>query len=278
MKKTLFISDLDGTLLNNEASVSDFTKKSINALTSKGVYFTIATARTAASVTHILKGLSLSVPAILMNGVCVYDTKKEQYIDTKYISKESFENFVSLVHGDTKISPFIYKIEDNALTAYYENMYSPKARAFAKERIQRYGKKFVHLLDFTKLSYENAAYFTISDQYELLLPYYEKLKKDPGLYIAFYRDTYSDNTYYLEACSSNASKSGGVRFLKEKYNFEKVCAFGDNTNDLPMFEASDICFAPENANNKVKEYADALIPKNTDDGVAKKLIELMKEL
>ena len=72
--KTLYISDLDGTLLNENAVLSKETEDGLNALAQKNVLFSVATARTHATVTKMLANVKISVPVILMNGVCIYDT------------------------------------------------------------------------------------------------------------------------------------------------------------------------------------------------------------
>ena len=54
--------------------------------------------------------------------------------------------------------------------------------------------------------------------------------------------------------------------------FERVVAFGDNINDLPLFSVADVKIAVENAKQEVKEMSDLVIGKNTDDAVAKYLL------
>ena len=49
--------------------------------------------------------------------------------------------------------------------------------------------------------------------------------------------------------------------------------FGDNANDLPLFEACDVCIAVDNATREVKDSADYVCESNADDGVAKWLME-----
>jgi len=85
--KTLYISDLDGTLLNKNAEITPFTKNTINRFTSCGGYFTVATARSLDTVLHILDGVNLNAPAILLNGVSVYDTKTKEYAKIETIDK-----------------------------------------------------------------------------------------------------------------------------------------------------------------------------------------------
>ena len=67
--KTLYITDLDGTLLGDGAKLSDFTRDTINRLVDGGMNFTLATARSYGSAGEVTKGLKTSAPAVLMNGV-----------------------------------------------------------------------------------------------------------------------------------------------------------------------------------------------------------------
>ena len=81
--KTLFVSDLDGTLLDKSAILSDYSIKMINSLIEQGMCFTVATARSPWSVQKILAPLRLNYPCVLMNGVCVYDLKKQKFLKQK---------------------------------------------------------------------------------------------------------------------------------------------------------------------------------------------------
>ena len=84
----LFISDLDGTLLNGNAEVTEFTRDTLNRLMAKGLNFTAATARTLASAGKILSGLDLKLPVILMNGVLIYDMAEKKYVKINSLSRE----------------------------------------------------------------------------------------------------------------------------------------------------------------------------------------------
>ena len=89
---------------------------------------------------------------------------------------------------------------------------------------------------------------------------------------AFYLDVYNGE-WYLEVFSHKASKYNAVRFIREKYGFERVVAFGDNLNDLSMFEAADVKVAVGNAREELKAAADIVIGPNTEEGVARWLTE-----
>ncbi|MBR6514674.1 MAG: HAD family hydrolase [Clostridia bacterium] len=269
----LFITDLDGTLLDSDGKVNQKTKEILNALTDKGVSFAVATARTILSVSNILDGLNISAPCILMNGVCTYDMTERRYLHCHYIDPVATTQYVKAVSGRTDISPYIYTIKDNELCAYYENMDTEPARSFAEERRKRYGKNFVKA-DFKELDPTYAVYFTMCGKKQALEPYYHKLKDTKGLYVTFYRDTYDTSIYYLEMCSDKASKAGGIRYLREHYGFDEIYCFGDNTNDIPMFRESDHRYAVSNAVNELKEISDEIILSNNENGVALKIKEL----
>ena len=85
----LFVTDLDGTLLNSNKEVSEYSVEGLNELIDRGVNFTVATARTPATVVELLEKVNLKLPVALMNGVLIYDIKEERYIDIKEINKES---------------------------------------------------------------------------------------------------------------------------------------------------------------------------------------------
>ena len=272
--KTLYISDLDGTLLDNNAEITERSKKLLNEFLAKGNYFSVATARTGATVIQMLEGISVNVPVVLMNGVASYDMGEKKYVNIHTFSEKAKKKFLSEVcrHG----SPgFLYCIDDDNLSTFYENTNSPNAEIFINEREKKFGKKFTRVNSYTECISNSVVYYSYSDTYEKLRPLYEKTKDIEGIRIEFYRDTYHPDFWYFEVCSENASKYNAVKWLKENYGFEKVVAFGDNLNDLPLFEIADEAYAVENAKEDVKKHATAVIGRNTEDAVAEFLNKLV---
>jgi hydroxymethylpyrimidine pyrophosphatase-like HAD family hydrolase len=75
---------------------------------------------------------------------------------------------------------------------------------------------------------------------------------------------------FLEVMDAEVSKGKGLKFIMERCSLksEEVIAFGDDENDLPMFEAAGFSAAPFNAKDTVKAKADLVIGSNAEDGVA----------
>lgn len=263
--RTLYISDLDGTLLSPEPAVTEKTAEIINGLTAKGMNFTFATARSIYSAIPITAALEINVPCILMNGVSIYDIKNKCYIKNEFIEPADSAAVLSAFarHG---VQCFMYRIDKEILTCYYSELTSKVMRSFAEVRKNNYKKPFVQcrLEDHTD---EYTVYFTTTGPYEELYPVKEEVGKIAGVDHAFYLDVYN-NSWYLEVFSHRASKSNGLAFLRERYGFDEIAAFGDNLNDLPMFAQADLKIAVGNAREEVKEEADIIIGTNSEDGVA----------
>ncbi|WP_294589480.1 HAD-IIB family hydrolase, partial [uncultured Ruminococcus sp.] len=182
----LFISDLDGTLLDGNAEVTDFTRDTINRLTERGMLFSVATARSLASAGKILSGLELKVPVILMNGVLIYDMQKKEYIKINGLKRELSELVIDLARK-FMLQPFMYSVSDNQLSTRYERLTSPAMEHFYKERRDKYYKSFTQVSDFSQ-HLDNVIYFTFIAKKEKLAPLYEALKDNSELSITYYYD------------------------------------------------------------------------------------------
>lgn len=265
--KTLYISDLDGTLLNKEANVSDYSIDVMNQLIQKGIYFTCATARTVASTCKILEPIAINVPMVLMNGVCVYDSIEEKYKKIEYLNPSQTSTIIAELKN-AGVTGFMYEIKDHILTTYYENLDAKARKDFHDERVNLYQKNFTNVNDFSNIDLSNIIYFCILDYKEKLECLVEVLLNIPDVKVEFYKDIYSEDFWYLEIFRSTATKYNAVNYLRKEYHFDKVIGFGDNLNDLPFFKACDECYAVLNAKDEVKKAATAIIDSNTNNAVA----------
>lgn len=271
--KRLYISDLDGTLFNPKGEVTDFTADAINLLIDRGMYFAFATARSVYSAKPMTEKLKINVPCILMNGVSICslgaDESSQVYIRNNFISREASADVID-VFDRHNVRCFVYKIHGDILTAYFTEMTSEVMEAFAEERRRKFRKPFVQCEKFT--ADEDIVYFTTTGEYDTLLRVKNDIDELGDVDCTFYEDTYTKE-WYLEVFSSEASKYNGVKFLREKYGFDEIICFGDNLNDIPLFRASDVKIAVENAKPELKELADFIAPSNTENGVAQWLAE-----
>ena len=96
--KRLFISDLDGTLLNSKVEISEKTAEIINkAIEEKGISFTVATARSYLTAVELTKKIKINAPMVLMNGVFIYDREKDEYIKYEKIDTDVCLKLIELM-------------------------------------------------------------------------------------------------------------------------------------------------------------------------------------
>jgi 5-amino-6-(5-phospho-D-ribitylamino)uracil phosphatase len=265
--KTLYITDLDGTLLQPNVEISENSITIINDLIKKGMLFSVATARSIASVKPILKDIAVSVPVILMNGVCIYDLNQGKFIKIETLSEKSIDALMGIIQAN-HLKGFVYAIKDGVMSVYYEDLSTPALQGFYQERVDRYQKKFTQVDSFSSLAGEPIIYFSLLDYKENLEPIYHQLEEIPDLSCVLYKDNYSPDYWYLEIHSKTASKYHAVQYLRSYLNVDSIVCFGDNRNDFPLFEAGDYKIAVGNAIEELKEKADQVIGTNQEDGVA----------
>lgn len=274
--KNLYVSDLDGTLLNNKQKITLFSKKRLNRLINNGLNFTIATARTPATVIDIIDGLNIKLPLILMNGVVIYDKSKEEYIDIKEIDKKTALSVLDILDKECK-NYLVYTIKKNHMYVYYKEFLNEAEIDFYNGRKDKKLKTFVKTDDYKK-SIENSKIINIvvmdkEESIEKINSELRDIESVKNITVNYYKDIYNHSWYFMEIYSSKASKAKGIEFVSNYLETKNLITFGDNLNDIPMFLISDRCYAMENADNRLKEISTSVIGNNNDDAVVKFLLE-----
>lgn len=268
--KTLYISDLDGTLLSPSAELSAYTRENLIRLCESGVYFSAATARTAATVSKMLAGIPFRVPVILMNGACIYDLCEGKYVRKAVIPEDAQRELFRVMSGT---SGFLYTVNDGVLHTYYERTDTPHSKEFLAERVRKYKKAFSPVPSFDDCLGMDCVYFSIAGEETQLHGLYDGVSAIEGIHTEFYRDIYNTDFWYLEVCCAGVSKFAAASWLREEYGFERLVGFGDNLNDISLFEACDESYAVGNAKDEVKARAGGVIGRNDEDAVVKFVME-----
>lgn len=263
--KTLWVSDLDGTLLNKEKKISEYTKKVLNEKIAEGLCFSIATARTPATVVNMLKEVKIDMPVVVMNGAAIYNMATSTYEYVRYLEKDMVHVIQRLLK-EKKQNAFAYCVENNRLIAYHGTFTNEAQKRFYEER-----QNNPHKLFKQEDTPENAniAYFVIIGEEEGVRSMYEALKNYDQVNQVFYEDIYNAGVFYLEIYSEGVSKANAIKFLKNTYGFNHIICFGDNHNDKEMFEMADVGCAVANAVEEIKALSTQVIGHHDEDGVVK---------
>lgn len=131
--KTLYISDLDGTLLGNDAAVSPESTEMLNEAISAGAMFSVATARTPATVASILSDIDTRLPMAVMTGATLWNAADRQYSHTRFLPEKEARKVIE-IYRETGFSSFVYTLRDNMLHIYHIGQLSWQERMFMAER------------------------------------------------------------------------------------------------------------------------------------------------
>lgn len=267
--KTLYVSDLDGTLLDRKARLSEASARTIGDLIKNGMNFTIATARSQSGVKY-LEQLGVVIPSVHLNGVLIYDNSIKKYVDCTPMDTATAHEIIRILKDFDRMS-FVYKFDsDCGINVEFEKLSNEVEREFFEVRKNSDYKSFRQTERITASDDDKVIYFTMVDEYSRLLPIWEELNKLSGAKATLYSDNYSD-LYFLEVFSSSATKASGVMKLKKLLNADRVVAFGDNLNDIEMLKAADIGIAVGDGVEDLKSCADIIIGSSFEDGVAEYL-------
>ena len=269
---TLYLSDLDGTLLDASARLPSPDAERINRMTAEGVKISFATARTVRSVASILSAVDFShpgcAPVALMNGTMIRDMKAGRYLAVERIPRDAVLRVFGAL-ARTGAEPFVYTVDEahpvkgDPLVTSYREIRNEAMRRFMDERVEKYGKPFLRFDSPAALPGETV-YFCVLGPEDLIRSSAEAAEGIPGIRLTYYRDAYQPEVWYLEIFPETASKKRAVSFLRAYTGADRVVAFGDNRNDLPMFEASDVSVAVSTAAEEVKAAADSVCENVTE--------------
>lgn len=269
---TLYVSDLDGTLLNQDSMVSRRSAEILhNLITEEGVLFTVATARTPATVEPLTADIGITLPMIVMTGAAWWEPIGKRFTNTHTIPVEVV-NTISEICNRWDIHPFVYCVQDdNFIRVEHVESLSPEELKFVQARLNLPHKAF-YLNDNVV---PNEAYLVFAcNDYEKLKMVNEAIKSATiECYSTCYPDIFDSSIGYLEVFAPNTSKADAIKQLATQVNANKIVVFGDNLNDLPMLAIADTAIAVGNAFPEVKRKANIVIDNNTTDAVARWILD-----
>ena len=264
----LFVSDLDGTLLNSQKVLSKKTVSLLNHLLEQGLQFTVATARSFESAQHILAPLHLSLPIVLFNGVFVYDPQQRRHLVSQFLPKTVVEDVLACLASHS-IQPLVYTQDVRGEShVYYTGIRNHSEDRYITDRLANGDTRFRVVSSFQQALAEQVITINAIDSQHVLDPLVHEVRHTFPVNPHYAEDLYAPGYYWLEMTHPQATKQHGVQFLKTHLGATCLVCFGDHLNDLPMFHVADEAYAVKNAHEAVKHEATGMILSNDEHGVA----------
>ncbi len=281
MRRTLYITDMDGTLLGSDSRVSARSAAILAELSSLGAMVTVATARTPATVVPLLKDCRLAIPAIVMTGAALWNWNRDRnsrhragdeasgyFEDEHYIRREDMD-ILDRAFESASVYPFRYirRPDAEALTVYHSATMNAAECAFYEERARLFLKRFELQRPIGDDERGRCMLCFAMGEYGAIEKIGAVIARNTQCAYSLYPETYDCSIGLLEIFGNGVSKAAAVNRLRTRIGADRVVVFGDNLNDLPMMRCADVSVAVANALPEVQDVADIVIGSNSEDAV-----------
>lgn len=287
MTQTLYVSDLDGTLLDARAQLSSVTRSTLQRLLGEGLQFTIATSRSFASVQHIFQGVELLLPIIEVNGAYLSDAKTGRHEVVSAIAPEILPVLLQL--GEQQgCSPLISAYNGQADRLYYTALINDGMRWYADESNDQLDPRWRSCPDLTQVFPEQVVRFTFIHRRDRITDLADQIRQissctntglgrpsSTPLNTHLFENPYHPGWFWLTVQSAHSTKAAAIAQLRQNHNLtdSELVVFGDENNDREMFELADRAIAVANATDSIKQIATAIIGHHAEDSVAQYLAQ-----
>ena len=265
MTPDLIASDVDGTLLDDEETITPRTRRAVLAAVDSGTRFVLATGRPPRWVRPVVDALGFAPMAVCANGAVIYDPGTDRILSARTLSADDLGELAEIA---TRVIPGAGLAVERVGRSAHD--------AATPQFVSSPGYEHAWLNpDNTEVSVEDllgapAVKLLIRKAGARSSDMAAELAKHVGLQGDI---TYSTNNGLIEIVPLGISKATGVEEVARPYDIsaEKVVAFGDMPNDIPMLRWAGLGVAMGNAHPEAIEAADEVTSPNSDDGLARVL-------
>ncbi|MCR5520315.1 MAG: Cof-type HAD-IIB family hydrolase [Lachnospiraceae bacterium] len=257
MNYRILASDMDGTILRDDKTISEETKEALRAFREAGGYLIVSSGRPYPALTGYLKDLEPNAPMVTYNGAKIVDP-----VDGHAFFEENMfeDDAVRIMEEGEKRGHTVIVWTDDILYG---------------SELNKNMEIYVYGTDTVPLKYESRDFFRGRSVTKIIL------NDDPAKIAVTMKDMgaagLKETTWatsgpeYLEFYSSKVSKALSVDRVATMLGLsrEDVCAVGDGRNDLEMIKYAALGVAMQNAPEDVRTRADFVTDSNESDGVAK---------
>ena len=256
-KYKLVCSDLDGTLLRRDMTVSEENKRAIKKMSELGVAFVASSGRAHTGLAEDVVNCDEIRYLISSNGAVIYDKVQKKNIVTNYMPDKVAEKMFSVV---TKYDTEIF-VHCNGIMHVNDRLVAE--RDYDHYNINSYYSGFI---EETGTRVESTPEFAMeTGNLEMITAFFHSQDEldecvEKILAIGDYK-VVSSCAFNIEIFYKKSGKGASLRALAEHLGIDisETISVGDSTNDGPMIEAAGLGLATENAFPELKKIADEVI-------------------
>lgn len=249
----MIITDLDGTLLNNNHAISEFTVDTLIKLRNKGFKVCFCTGRPMTNAEKPVKqasDLQICDFIISNDGNFCKDLTNDEILFMDTISRKDAHTIYDAL--SSKFDHVHISTNNNLYTLGYESIFD----SIIIDNIHEIDGEVINMFVIS----------TTKSEFDIVKEFVDK-HDDLEMFIT---KNSNDMNLYCTVQPANSGKNFGIKKLCELKNIKlsDIYVFGDGTNDICMFKEFDNSIAVENAIDELKSIAKYVTDSNHNDGVA----------
>jgi Cof subfamily protein (haloacid dehalogenase superfamily) len=253
----LVVSDVDGTLVTKNKTLTEDAKSAVRNLRAAGIGFTIVSSRPTVGMGFLIQPLALTLPIGSFNGSSIVDAQLkpiEQHLIAPAVAQRSLD-----VLYEFGVDIWLFSNE-RWYTRNPDGEYVPGEKRAIKADPTIINDFAPHLSEACKI-------VGASSDAVLLARCEAAMQQAVGTEATAVRS----QTYYLDVTPAGHDKGTFVENIARRLGIatDAVATIGDMQNDLPMFAKSGLSFAMGNATDDVKSHATHVTDTNERDGFAR---------
>lgn len=264
----LFITDMDGTILNENSEISDENAEAIKYFVKNGGKFTIASGRDHDDLATFFGKVTLSAPAVCMNGSEIYDYTQKKAVFSLSLGDCADEILKDIYTDIPDMSIEIYKGADCFVCHKNEG---------TKQHLKMVDCVLNYIDDYrcVEKPWTKVSFWATQEKIAQFVSYVGKKIEGKDVDFTFLQV----NNWSCEFLNKYSDKGYGLLKLKELIGSNiKIAAIGDYENDILMIKNADIGFAPSNACDKAKVAADFVLTQSCNESAVAAAIEKLDSI
>ena len=252
----LVVSDVDGTLVTKDKTLTDAAKSAVRRLREAGIGFTITSSRPTVGMRFLIEPLSITLPIGAFNGSSIVDPQLKP-IEAHLIPAAAARRCLDVL-DQFGVDIWLFT-NDRWLTRNPDGEYVPH-----EKRAIRADPTIV--ADFTPYLSAACKIVGASSDAALLQRCEAAMQQAVGKEATAVRS----QSYYLDVTPPGCDKGTFVEAMAKRLGISTnaVATIGDMQNDLAMFRKSGLSIAMGNATDDVKKVATRVTTSNEDEGFA----------
>lgn len=262
-----FVTDMDGTFLNDEKNIAPNAREVIEELRKKGGKFYIATGRIDLSIRNYYNELGVNDLVIANNGSLIRNPFTKEIIYQKPFDRDTIRTIYNLYkeNGDDSIEFHIYTLNGIYCDRLsYSMRRIQKAEKNTPEELKTPMEIHENIIEVIEKRNEDCQKIMIlHDDITRLTDFFDKVKDVVDVY-----GTFSAKNFF-DIMPKDCNKGIAIEKMAEHYGYDiKDCVvFGDNFNDKEMLKVAGLSVCPSNASKEIQDMCDLVIGNNNDFSV-----------